>query len=96
MAQARRDAHQEQLDRGQGGRDRRQSLLDVQQQQLEDPAADEPAKSKAALAAAGDERLRLANERAEAARRRASEATQRAEEAEERAAALLRRSGQAP
>jgi hypothetical protein len=96
MAQARRDAHQEQLDKGQGGRDRRQSFLDVQQQQLEDPTADEPANSKAALAAAGDERVRLANERAGAARRRASEAAERAEEAEERAAALLRRSGDTP
>ena len=96
LAQARRDAHQEQLDKGQGGRDRRQSFLDVQQHQLEDPAGNEPANSKAALAAAGDERLRLANERAEAARRRASEAVQRAEEAEERAAALRSRSSEAP
>jgi hypothetical protein len=93
MAQARRDAHQEQLDKGQGGRDRRQSFLDVQQEQLEDPNADEPANSEAAMEAAGDERLRLANERAEAARRRASEAAKRAEEAEQRAAALLMRDG---
>jgi hypothetical protein len=96
LAQGRRDAHQEQLDKGQGGRDRRQSFLDVQQQQLEDPIAREPANSKAALAAAGDERLRLASDRAAAARRRASEAAQRAEEAEERAEALVRRSGEAP
>jgi hypothetical protein len=90
LAQARRDARQEQLDQGQTGRDRRQALLDVQQQELESPASNavsEPQTPASAVA----ERIRLAGDRAKAARRRATEAVQRAEEAEVRLEALARR-----
>ena len=91
LAQARRDAHQEQLDQGQTGRDRRQSMLDVQQHELEDPIAKELAKAKEAPATANADRVRLANERAQAARRRATEALKRAEAAEVRVEALAKR-----
>jgi hypothetical protein len=90
LAQARRDAHQEQLDQGQTGRDRRQAMLDVQQHELEVPVAEELADPQSPASADAD-RVRLAGERAQAARRRATEAVKRAEDAELRLAALAKR-----
>jgi len=86
-AQVHRDAHQEQIDLAQTGHDRRQNLLDDEQDALRRPVGETPHPTAQDLASAEDARRRAAEHRAADACGHAAEATRRADAAHARSRA---------